>query len=26
MIWGDKIARVFSWIYTLGYADNNLKA
>jgi glycosyltransferase involved in cell wall biosynthesis len=26
LIWGDKIARVFSWIYTLGYADNNLKA
>jgi glycosyltransferase involved in cell wall biosynthesis len=26
MIWGDKIARVFSWIYTLGYADNKLKA
>jgi len=26
MIWGDKIARIFSWIYTLGYADNKLKA
>jgi len=26
MIWGNKIARVFSWIYTLGYADNKLKA
>jgi len=26
MIWGNKIAHVFSWIYTLGYADNKLKA
>jgi glycosyltransferase involved in cell wall biosynthesis len=26
IIWGNKIARVFSWIYTLGYADNKLKA
>ncbi|WP_461451704.1 glycosyltransferase [Mucilaginibacter sp.] len=26
LIWGDKIAGVFSWIYTLGYADNKLKA
>jgi glycosyltransferase involved in cell wall biosynthesis len=26
LIWGGTIARVFSWIYTLGYADNKLKA
>jgi len=26
LIWGAQIARVFSWIYTLGYADNKLKA
>jgi glycosyltransferase involved in cell wall biosynthesis len=26
MIWGNRMAKIFSWIYSLGHADNKIKA